>query len=279
LGAMVIMNEVGMSRSFLVLFSGCFGLFLLVGNSFLPRQIARWFYAHQVKNTPVLLIGNAADVEYFQGRVQRGDFLGIEAVGFLSLPNSESEGVEAALPCFGSVDDMEEICETRDLGAVVLINGQGFEDLALDLSLFCEKHCLRFAILDDLSRRFGRNFASSSQGGSNLYVRAAEPLQDPSNTILKRLFDLVLASLVILFVLPWTALLVWLMQQMSAPGPLFERELRVGEGEDSSGESPTGRPGGGAVEIEWSLTLTGVISCAGLESPASRSFSMCSGAR
>jgi lipopolysaccharide/colanic/teichoic acid biosynthesis glycosyltransferase len=59
-----------------------------------------------------------------------------------------------------------------------------------------------------------------------------EPLEDPLNRLVKRLFDLAIAVPVVVLVLPLLCLWVWLMQRVQAPGALFHvRERRGQQGE------------------------------------------------
>ena len=54
------------------------------------------------------------------------------------------------------------------------------------------------------------------------------PLDNFSNRLLKRMFDIVFSSLVILFLLSWLFPLIALIIKMDSKGPIFFRQLRTG---------------------------------------------------
>jgi lipopolysaccharide/colanic/teichoic acid biosynthesis glycosyltransferase len=72
-----------------------------------------------------------------------------------------------------------------------------------------------------------------SEEGHQFYTLQGEPLEDPLNRILKRLFDVALALPVVLLVLPPLMLWVWVMQRLQAPGRLFFMQDRTGHGQRS----------------------------------------------
>jgi putative colanic acid biosynthesis UDP-glucose lipid carrier transferase len=56
-----------------------------------------------------------------------------------------------------------------------------------------------------------------------------EPLEEPLNRAVKRLFDVAVSLPVVVLVFPGLMLVVWLMQRWQAPGPLFYVRPRSGE--------------------------------------------------
>jgi putative colanic acid biosynthesis UDP-glucose lipid carrier transferase len=55
-----------------------------------------------------------------------------------------------------------------------------------------------------------------------------EPLEDPIGRFAKRCLDIAVALPMVLFILPFTTLLVACLQMRYAPGPIFYRQLRSG---------------------------------------------------
>src|SRR6185503_11874342 len=55
-----------------------------------------------------------------------------------------------------------------------------------------------------------------------------EPLENPLNRFFKRAIDLAIALPVMLVVFPVLAILVWLVQRLQSPGPLFHVQTRAG---------------------------------------------------
>ena len=68
--------------------------------------------------------------------------------------------------------------------------------------------------------RFGGTGAGGGAGVSFFYYQE-KPLEDPLNRVLKRIFDVAVALLVLLGVLPLLSLCVAFMQRLQAPEPLL----------------------------------------------------------
>jgi putative colanic acid biosynthesis UDP-glucose lipid carrier transferase len=70
---------------------------------------------------------------------------------------------------------------------------------------------------------------SVDEGGHHFFTLHQEPLEEPLNRVMKRTFDLVVALPVVVLILPGLIAVVWLMQRVQAPGPLFHSRPRSGE--------------------------------------------------
>jgi lipopolysaccharide/colanic/teichoic acid biosynthesis glycosyltransferase len=66
--------------------------------------------------------------------------------------------------------------------------------------------------------------------GLNFVHFRREPLESPFNQAIKRLFDIWVAMVAVVFVMPWVCVLVWGLHRLQSPGPLFFRQKRAGLG-------------------------------------------------
>jgi lipopolysaccharide/colanic/teichoic acid biosynthesis glycosyltransferase len=66
--------------------------------------------------------------------------------------------------------------------------------------------------------------------GLNFVHFRREPLESPFNRAIKRMFDVCVAGIAVVFVMPWLCLLVWCLQRLQSPGPLFFGQERAGLG-------------------------------------------------
>ncbi|MEO0446231.1 MAG: exopolysaccharide biosynthesis polyprenyl glycosylphosphotransferase [Verrucomicrobiota bacterium] len=229
LGTMAVFQDFSISRLFLVTFLSAFGLLLIWSNLFLPGRLARWFYDTRLQRTTrTLVIGGAEDAKNFRRRLQKGEFVGIRFVGFVDIDGKNGE--DDQVRCLGTLGNLDAICREQRIEAIIVVNSQPHDDIASTLSKFCERHSLNFAILDDLTRRYGRRFASHRVYDVNLHVPFIEPLEDPANQIAKRIFDIFFSLVALLFVFPWCVLLVWTIHRIHSPGRLFFLQDRVGRG-------------------------------------------------
>jgi lipopolysaccharide/colanic/teichoic acid biosynthesis glycosyltransferase len=92
----------------------------------------------------------------------------------------------------------------------------------------CQNQGCRLLIYSNLAEQLRHPLVTVNEEGHQFYTLQEEPLEDPFNRILKRLYDVTLALPVVVLVLPPLIVLVWLMQRKQAPGRLFHVQERTG---------------------------------------------------
>jgi putative colanic acid biosynthesis UDP-glucose lipid carrier transferase len=91
-----------------------------------------------------------------------------------------------------------------------------------------EQACIRFRVIPDLSYFINRPFHVEFLRDMPVLTFRKEPLDDSSQQLKKRFFDIVVSLLVIIFVLSWLIPLLALLIYIESPGPVFFRQLRSG---------------------------------------------------
>jgi putative colanic acid biosynthesis UDP-glucose lipid carrier transferase len=81
----------------------------------------------------------------------------------------------------------------------------------------------------EISRQHGRRFELQDLGGLSVLSPPTLPLAVTYNRALKRTFDIVVSALIIPPVVLPLMVVVWVIQKLNSPGPLFYRQPRVGE--------------------------------------------------
>ena len=108
----------------------------------------------------------------------------------------------------------------------------------LDLSLgskwisqmtqLCEGAAVRLLAIHDLSAYFNHNTTTFEDDGVRFIGLREEPLESPLNRFVKRLLDLVVAVPVVVLILPFSTILVAILQRFQSPGPIFFKQERTG---------------------------------------------------
>jgi lipopolysaccharide/colanic/teichoic acid biosynthesis glycosyltransferase len=81
----------------------------------------------------------------------------------------------------------------------------------------------------EISRRLGRKFELQDVGGLSVLSPPTLPLAITYNRAVKRAFDIAVSLIVIPVLVAPLMAVVWLLQRLTSPGPLFFRQKRVGE--------------------------------------------------
>lgn len=105
-------------------------------------------------------------------------------------------------------------------------------DFISDLNYFFElgdKHCMRLKFVPDLSSISKKHFNSSHLNNFHVIKPRFEPLQNAYNRLVKRVFDLVFSSLVIILVLSWLYPLLAFLIKRQSKGPVLFKQMRTGK--------------------------------------------------
>ena len=95
------------------------------------------------------------------------------------------------------------------------------------ISQFCDSHVIRFYFVPLSVETLGIDLKRELLDDIEIFSTYDNPLEEPSNKLLKRLFDIVMS---LVFLIP-TALIfpfVWLIIKIQSPGPIFFKQLRTG---------------------------------------------------
>jgi exopolysaccharide biosynthesis polyprenyl glycosylphosphotransferase len=203
---------------------------LTILNSRLPRALARFAF-NRSHRLPTLFVGRVASLANLHDWITHKESLGIEPVGLLS--DDAPAGIASLpTPVIGRAADLSRILSERPISQVVLLELPVSDAQARDAIEVCQEHGCRLLIHDNLAERYTYPLVPTTHDGQHFYSLHHEPLEDPLNRVVKRMYDLALAIPIVLLVLPPIGLWVWTAQRLQAPGPLFHvRDRRGRRGE------------------------------------------------
>ena len=229
------MMFVTLDRSISRLFLGTFLLWSWVGlvvlNARLPRQLARMVF-QRGHRLPTLFIGRVSSFAQLNDWITRKEPLGIHPVGLLSDDGETARVATPLVPLLGRMADLPRVLGERLVGQVVLLGLPATDDEARQVIDLCQEHGCRLLIHNNLAERYTHPLVPTVEEGRHFYTLQEEPLEDPVNRLIKRIYDLAIAIPVVLLVLPPLCGWVWWMQRRQAPGPLLHvRERRGQRGE------------------------------------------------
>jgi putative colanic acid biosynthesis UDP-glucose lipid carrier transferase len=105
-----------------------------------------------------------------------------------------------------------------------------------DLNYYFElgdKYCMRLKFVPDFSMMSKVHFSASNLDNFHVIKPRHEPLQNAYNRLVKRIFDIIFSSLVILFVLSWLYPVLAIIIKKQSKGPVLFKQLRTGKKNDS----------------------------------------------
>ena len=184
------------------------------------KRLLVWWWARFGKVGRLVLVG-ASDAMFNLYHSLRNmtdaDIAGYFADGDLEIP----------LKRLGNLADSWEYLQANAVDEI-------YCDFSLDhgylekLYVFCEDNFVRFFGVPDIYGYLNRKLLVTSVEDVPILAVREEPLLNPLNRFLKRLFDIVFSSLVLLFVFFPILVVSAILIKRQSPGPIFFRQKRTG---------------------------------------------------
>lgn len=211
-------------RAFFFYSVSCFAIILFC-ERFLYRRILMHLRATKRNQKSIVLIGNEPTVlrlyDILSTPVYGYNIIGTFYDGYCT--NKQME----ALRIGGTADIYGWLTAHSDVNEIYGYFPREKQEITNMISKFCDNHLIRFYYIPALDV-FKGNMTFSYIENIPVIARRDEPLQNPVNKIIKRLFDIIFSSLVLLLVFPWVWLFVAIMIKIQSPGPIFFCQERTG---------------------------------------------------
>jgi len=214
-----------LSRFFLFTLLPFLYVALFLTHRYLPQWMIRIsFRARRIQAT--VLCGSVSRTVTLRHWFVRKSKLGLNVVGLLT----DTEGVQVVedIPVLGRIADLERILAAGTVSQVILLHVPEPRSDLIRFYELCERRGVRLLVINDLDDILGHAMVLMEDDGLTFIGVRNEPLENVLNRALKRMLDIAIASLVIVLVLPWAALLVKICQWLQSPGPLFYTQQRSG---------------------------------------------------
>ncbi len=215
-----------MSRIFLGTYLCMFWCIELIINQGLPGFLSRVLFGRQHR-VPTIFVGSVDQLNRLSGWLATTEVLGILPIGFLTKNGPPAEG--SAFPFLGSADSLGRLIEEKMVAQVVALSIPTNPDEGRAMIETCQERGCRLLIYSNLAELLQHPFVIVREEGNTFYTLQEEPLEDPVNRMLKRLFDLTVSLPIVLIVLPLLCIWVWVMQRLQAPGRLMFKQKRAGQ--------------------------------------------------
>ncbi len=234
-GTMVMLKDDSLSRAFLSLFFLLYFLWIAWSNRFGYRFLNRYLYRNREKGlSPTLMIGSPPALRKYCNHSKQPMPPGTDIRGYIPLVDGGGTAVASIdFPLMGTIADLRTICEEARIKALLLLGVSDQKDLISSVSHLSSELGLRTSWIDDVEEKYCSGSDPYHTGKFSVVTQIREPLEDPVNRAVKRVFDMVCSALGVMIFLPPLIVLVAVIHRLHSPGPLFYRQKRTGRnGED-----------------------------------------------
>lgn len=224
----ILYNNGGMFR-FLLYYAPTLFCILLI-TRLAERGILNWYRKHGGNTRQVILIGNdPANLQVYEEMTTEASS-GYRVKGYYSespIPHCPPE-----MPHLGTMEDLYRHMEDYQQGKNHLdevfccLSHDNMDDITR-IMRFCDFHIIRFHYVPRMLGNYRMNLKAEKFGNMDLFTNHKEPLMDPINRSIKRVFDICFSLLICILMLPLLPIIA-LIIKMQSPGPLFFVQDRTG---------------------------------------------------
>lgn len=216
------------------LYAWILAILLLATQRLIGRWIRAWLWAHERGVDRVVVIGSGPAARRIMQYLHNHPQLGYRVLGYIDLePPSEplALGTERGVvqpPFLGTLEQAVDLIRTAQVDEVIVALPPAHHDRILEIIEQCREFAVAFSLVPDLFELALDRVQISEVAGLPLIGIKESRLQG-WNWWIKRMMDIVLASLVLVLGAP-LMLLIALAIKLDSPGPILFRQVRVGKG-------------------------------------------------
>ena len=178
----------------------------------------------------VTLVGSDPELLGIYDRLTKDPTRGFKVLGYYG--NENIDGNDGRLVRIGS---LEEVIENRHspknlkIGDDLYVCLSRLEAKSIKrISRMCEETVTRFYYVPVSVETIGLPLKREQLDDIEIYATYENPLQNPVNRLVKRMFDVVVSSIALLCILPFLPIIAFMIKKQSPNGPVFFKQPRTG---------------------------------------------------
>lgn len=222
----VIFNLEEISR-LLLLYTYLSTASLIAFSRVLLEQIYKYFHKSDMVYSRFVIVGSGQGaINLYQTFNNEGN-PGTKFMGFFS-DNPEEGGPYKDL-VKGSVSDLKEYCQQNNIDEVYYTLPLDNKEQVDELTQFADDNFIYFRIVPDFSAIVQKDVNMYFYHNIPMLSIRKEPLEQITNRVIKRVFDIAFSLAVILFIFPVVLPIIALAIRLESKGPIFFKQLRPGK--------------------------------------------------
>ena len=179
----------------------------------------------------VVLVGNDPELEGIYDRLVKDPTRGFKVLGYYGEETGNGN-LETSVRRLGSIEDLiknRHHPENLTIGDDMYVCLSRMDANTIkSISRLCEETVTRFYYVPVSVETIGLPLKRESLDDIEIYSTYDNPLQNPVNKLIKRLFDIVVSSVALLCILPFLPIIAFMIKKQSPNGPVFFKQPRTG---------------------------------------------------
>lgn len=170
----------------------------------------------------VIIVGHGKIGKNLQTHFQQDQGLGYVFKGFFDHQTDDDEVV-------GSVGEVPKFAKENGIDVIFCCLPKLYDDEIKSLVNFAENNLIKIKILSDFSAIANKNLTIQKYGNIPVINVSSIPLDRILNRLVKRTFDILFSSVVMVTILSWLVPLIGLLIKLESKGPIFFIQNRHGK--------------------------------------------------
>ena len=194
---------------------------------FIMRAVQMFVRSRQINLIPTLVVGRGHEATLFIREMRERPALGYRVIGVVDTRPVDAPSSYEDVPVIGTLDSLPEVIRDSGANEVIIADADVNADTLFEVMMRCgRRRGVEFRIAPSLFNCLPRKTEIDQIGVLPMIRLFREPLSNGAR-VLKRTFDLIVAALAIVLLLPlW--LLIALFIKLASKGPVFYTQERVG---------------------------------------------------
>lgn len=194
---------------------------------FIMRTVQLFVRSRQINLIPTLVVGRGPEASLFIREMRERPALGYRVIGVVDTRPVDAQLNYEDVPVIGTLDSLPEVIRDSGANEVIIADADVNADALFEVMMRCgRRRGVEFRIAPSLFNCLPRKTEIDQIGVLPMIRLFREPLSSGTR-ILKRTFDLIVAALAIVLLLPlWLA--IALLIKLDSKGAVFYTQERVG---------------------------------------------------
>lgn len=200
---------------------------LLMISRYLSMKLLKYIRAKGYNFRSFIIIGANDAGERIRKTLAKDLTFGYRFLGFFDEKLDPFAFISSTL--VGGFDDIEEFIINEEVDEMYVALHIDNIEIINKLTRICEHNMVRIKFIPDFQLYTKSNKVELSfYENTPVLMFRPEPLEFTVNRLLKKAFDVVFSSLVILLIFPWLFPIIMLMIKLESPGPILFKQERSG---------------------------------------------------
>ncbi|WP_010136862.1 undecaprenyl-phosphate glucose phosphotransferase [Ochrovirga pacifica] len=225
-GLIFIGTDYKFSRAFVLITVLIFTLLVLLSRTLFVSWL-KYIRRRGNKQSRIVLIGMNANIEKLIREVYVNPNYGFQILGLFTDATINSEVIQKYYK--GKLNEIIAYLEQNKADEIIISLPYTQSKLINDLFEYADNSLVRVRIIPEFSEYLSQAFTIDYVRNVPVMKLRKEPLQSLSNRAIKRIFDIVFSSFIVLFIFSWLFPIIAIIIKLTSKGPVFFAQERTGQ--------------------------------------------------